>query len=565
MDETEACHLKKAPGGCNSLYLRYYYDAVYNKCKKFFWTGCYGNGNRFPDHETCNATCAGTHDFCRLPQDEGTGHSFIFSVSYDAANDRCIPFLYKGEGGNANRFTNERECIRNCSVNSEKLYPMDETEACHFKKAEGGCSGQYLRYYYDAVHDKCEKFLWTGCFGNGNRFPDHESCKATCASTPDFCRLPQDEGSGNQFIFSVYYDATNDRCIPFLYKGEGGNANRFTNERECIRNCSANSEKLYPMDETEACHLKKAPGGCNGQYLRYYYDAVYNKCKKFLWTGCDGNGNRFPDHETCNATCAGTHDFCRLPQDEGTGHSFIFSVSYDAANDRCIPFLYKGEGGNANRFTNERECIRNCSVNSEKLYPMDETEACHFKKAEGGCSGQYLRYYYDAVHDKCEKFLWTGCFGNGNRFPDHESCKATCASTPDFCQLPQDEGTGHSFILSVSYDAANDRCIPFFYKGEGGNANRFTNERECIRNCSVNSEKLYPMDATEACHFKKAEGGCSGQYLRYYYNAVREKCKKFLWTGCFGNGNRFPDYRTCKATCAGTPGGGDDSDTLDGL
>ncbi|KAM4618242.1 inter-alpha-trypsin inhibitor [Polymixia lowei] len=97
-------------------------------------------------------------------------------------------------------------------------------------------------------------------------------------------------------------------CYPFIYKGEGGNGNRFENERECIRKCSARVDDLYPLDESQACHFNKTTGICNGRYLRFYYDSVHDKCKKFLWTGCIGNGNRFLDQESCNATCAGIHD-----------------------------------------------------------------------------------------------------------------------------------------------------------------------------------------------------------------------------------------------------------------
>lgn len=64
----------------------------------------------------------------------------------------------------------------------------------------------------------------------------------------DFCRLKQDEGQGTSFTFATYYDVTTDRCNPFLYKGQGGNANRFENERECIRNCSTNVESTYPFE-----------------------------------------------------------------------------------------------------------------------------------------------------------------------------------------------------------------------------------------------------------------------------------------------------------------------------
>lgn len=64
----------------------------------------------------------------------------------------------------------------------------------------------------------------------------------------DFCKLNSDGGEGDQFLFSLFYDAAEDRCSPFLYKGQGGNDNRFKNERDCIRNCSANAEDIYPMD-----------------------------------------------------------------------------------------------------------------------------------------------------------------------------------------------------------------------------------------------------------------------------------------------------------------------------
>ncbi|KAE8296278.1 Kunitz-type U19-barytoxin-Tl1a [Larimichthys crocea] len=131
---------------------------------------------------------------------------------------------------------------------------------------------------------------------------------ASHSYTPEFCLLPKDEGSGMNFEFSLYFDQESQRCSPFMYKGEGGNANRFYSERECIRNCSNNPETLYPVNPRDACHFKKEVGKCNGNFLRFYYDSVHDKCKKFLWTGCIGNGNRFFDYDSCNATCVGVHD-----------------------------------------------------------------------------------------------------------------------------------------------------------------------------------------------------------------------------------------------------------------
>ncbi|XP_051237907.1 BPTI/Kunitz domain-containing protein [Dicentrarchus labrax] len=128
------------------------------------------------------------------------------------------------------------------------------------------------------------------------------------SNTEDFCQMPSDGGHGPSFLYALYYDASQDLCSPFIYKGQGGNKNRFANERECMRNCSANAENVYPVDASQACHFKKAQGKCNSNLLRYYYDSIHNKCKKFLWTGCIGNGNRFFDFNSCNTTCVGIHD-----------------------------------------------------------------------------------------------------------------------------------------------------------------------------------------------------------------------------------------------------------------
>ncbi|XP_041853425.1 BPTI/Kunitz domain-containing protein [Melanotaenia boesemani] len=146
--------------------------------------------------------------------------------------------------------------------------------------------------------------------------------------TPEFCKLPFDVGRGGNFQFSVYYDVTSDTCNPFFYQGEGGNANRFASDIECMRNCSDRAEEIYPMDASKACHLKHDKGGCNGNILKFYYDPVYDKCKIFIWTGCSGNGNRFPDYQTCNTTCDGIHDDGDEPEEveSDTPYAIIFGV-----------------------------------------------------------------------------------------------------------------------------------------------------------------------------------------------------------------------------------------------
>ncbi|XP_053175874.1 BPTI/Kunitz domain-containing protein [Scomber japonicus] len=136
----------------------------------------------------------------------------------------------------------------------------------------------------------------------------------------EFCNLPADEGTGPKFEFEVYYDVKQDMCLPFLYKGEGGNQNRFENEKECIRNCSLTPDKTYPVEAFDICRLPKSSGSsiCSANSVRYFYDAIHDKCKKFIYSGCIGNGNRFPEQSVCNATCAGIHVDGDEPEEDET-------------------------------------------------------------------------------------------------------------------------------------------------------------------------------------------------------------------------------------------------------
>lgn len=60
--------------------------------------------------------------------------------------------------------------------------------------------------------------------------------------------MEAEEGDGSDTTMYFYYNGVEDRCVPFKYSGQGGNRNRFSNERHCMRNCSANAENVYPID-----------------------------------------------------------------------------------------------------------------------------------------------------------------------------------------------------------------------------------------------------------------------------------------------------------------------------
>lgn len=44
------------------------------------------------------------------------------------------------------------------------------------------------------------------------------------------------------------------------------------------------------------------------------------------------------------------------------------------------------------------------------------------------------------------------------------------------------------------YDSQTQFCVPFFYKGEGGNNNRYDSDEDCMKACSPKGDEIYPGD-----------------------------------------------------------------------
>lgn len=58
------------------------------------------------------------------------------------------------------------------------------------------------------------------------------------------------------------------------------------------------------------------------------------------------------------------------------------------------------------------------------------------------------------------------------------------------------------------------------------------------------------LSYSEICLLPKAEGRCSGQKNRWYFNSPENECKLFSYSGCWGNANRFTSKQNCEETCS---------------
>lgn len=58
----------------------------------------------------------------------------------------------------------------------------------------------------------------------------------------------------------------------------------------------------------DACYQPPESGMCKAAFQRYYYDAMSDSCRTFIWGGCKGSVP-FETMEECVSTCdAGTSD-----------------------------------------------------------------------------------------------------------------------------------------------------------------------------------------------------------------------------------------------------------------
>ncbi|KAK3550177.1 hypothetical protein QTP86_021209 [Hemibagrus guttatus] len=126
-------------------------------------------------------------------------------------------------------------------------------------------------------------------------------CAGALTSNPD-CTEMTNEGTGQDKILQFFYDHHFGYCLPFFYKGEGGNGNRFDTDQQCMANCSSQYHELFPEGDA-VCSLKMDPGSCFARQAMYYYDSEEKACRLFLYGGCQGNGNRFDTKEDCDKMC----------------------------------------------------------------------------------------------------------------------------------------------------------------------------------------------------------------------------------------------------------------------
>ena len=124
------------------------------------------------------------------------------------------------------------------------------------------------------------------------------------------------------------------------------------------------SLKMSPnfFSVTDVCVLPKLVGPCRAAFPRWHFNSRVQRCERFTYGGCAGNGNNFKSEDDCNNQCV-----CRLPKAQGVCKGYFPSWFFNIETGKCEEFVYGGCGGNMNRFYNKERCEEACGEGEGKL------------------------------------------------------------------------------------------------------------------------------------------------------------------------------------------------------
>lgn len=244
-------------------------------------------------------------------------------------------------------------------------------------------------------------FQVTALLPNGEGPMGFTSDCTPLASHPCTCTLPADPGPCDAVIPRWYHNFQSGQCELFIWGGCGGNANNFETQEACDAACR------------DLCALPAVVGPCDAVIPRWYFSVLSIHCEEFIWGGCGGNANNFPDEDSCRSSCG---DLCWLPPVTGDCDGKCPRWFHDPGTGQCQTFMWGccSSGSNANNFATQAECEAEC------------VDICTLPQDPGPCDGACPRWFYDAETGHCEEFVYGCCGGNANNFVSQEACEAAC-------------------------------------------------------------------------------------------------------------------------------------------
>ncbi|KAI0209676.1 Papilin [Lamellibrachia satsuma] len=203
------------------------------------------------------------------------------------------------------------------------------------------------------------------------------------------------------------------------------------NEKCCRRHICGGFECGPPAPEMDVCKLPPRRGPCRRRALVWYFDKRPNVCRRFVYGGCGGNGNRFDTRQLCEAKCKPSSCspvmcdlYCKYGFQLGEDGCPICKCIQPCEGVKCKP----GEKCVVRR----RPCLKKPCPPPGGVCVKVNKRVCRLPARRGPCFPPLMRWYYNNRRNVCQTFR-KGCGRNGNRFATKEDCEAVCKPSPSHC------------------------------------------------------------------------------------------------------------------------------------
>ncbi|VDD86305.1 unnamed protein product [Enterobius vermicularis] len=345
--------------------------------------------------------------------------------------------------------------------------------------------GVSTRYYYNPSNGQCHSFTYNGFLGNFNNFPTLSDCQIFCSRLQ--CAY------GNPLVTGV------------------GMPQKCQRDSDCpvTHQCSVERGVCCPTPQT-LCTQPVRLGDCKLSVRQYWYDANTRQCNAFLYTGCQGNDNRFDTMHDSEPKC---------PQ--GRAYTDSTGKFYQCSDASICPVNY--------------ECFFDGQV-----YGCCPSKAftCSLQPSKGiACgSGSSYRYYFDHTIKECQAFLFLGCDGNSNNFPSVEKCEA-------YCGVGGCPNGGSPLRVKNQLQSCSeiDSCPPSYECSLISISGR-PQRRCCPTRASICAQPPQLGLQNDKCSNSFAS-------TRYYFNMALKACTEYASNSCDLSLNSFSSKTHCENFC----------------
>uniref|UniRef100_A0A131YSY2 Pancreatic trypsin inhibitor n=1 Tax=Rhipicephalus appendiculatus TaxID=34631 RepID=A0A131YSY2_RHIAP len=113
------------------------------------------------------------------------------------------------------------------------------------------------------------------------------------ATLAKVCPLDKNSGtSGGEKKLMYYFNKNTQTCELFLYKGSGGNENKFENMHDCDVTCTGSACITFNVE----------PEYCNKKMELFYYNTLSGSCTGSK-TSCNRDGSNYKTKKDCQRSC----------------------------------------------------------------------------------------------------------------------------------------------------------------------------------------------------------------------------------------------------------------------